>query len=91
MGELTAEERRLLGDLGQLAESMQRFRVNARLLASARVVKKYRGKWVGIEKGQVQAAGPSLALVLIATDAMGIGRENLALGFIDAEDRILLL
>jgi hypothetical protein len=91
MGELTAVEKELLGDLSQLAQEMKRFRVNAQLLASARVVRKYRGQWVGIEKGQVQASGPSLALVLVATDALGIKRSNLALGFIDDKDRILLV
>ena len=91
MGELTSQEKEILGDLATLARSMKEFRINARLLASSRVVGKYRGQWVGIAKGQVAASGHTLKAVLAATDAKGLERGTLAVGFIDTQDRILLV
>jgi hypothetical protein len=91
MGELNEREKEILGDIGAVMESMKEFRVNAKLLASSRVVRKYRGQWVGIAKGQVAASGKTLKAVLAATDARGLERGTLAVGFIDLQDRILLV
>jgi hypothetical protein len=88
---LTEREKAVLGDAAGVVAELKEFRINAGLLASQRVVRRYRGKWVGIAKGQVQASAKTLQEVLAATDAIGLARENLAVGFIDDEDRILLV
>lgn len=87
---LTERERAIVGNLAAMAAELREFRINATLLASKRVVRRHRGQWVGIAGGQVMAAGKTLEAVLAAADAKGMKRSTLAVGFIDAADRLLL-
>lgn len=88
---LSGREKAVLGEMAKVAGETKELRVSARLLANARVVRRYRGKWVGVKEGQVQVAGEDLQELLAKSLERGLVRSEMAMGFIDQEGQIRLV
>jgi hypothetical protein len=87
-----AEIMAVVGDAGEVAAGLARFREAAQALSSrqTRMIEQYARQWVAATNEGVLAADTLDALLSIV-DARGVDRSEIIVRFIDDTERILIL